>query len=144
MQTANQPRTAREQDGADPATTANPTRRYPDRLKLRGGGLWDIARAKLYFLSGAGLIKIGVTTDVDARWRSLRNSSPVALDFLGFCPGTQIDEREFHDRFKHIRRHGEWFDDTPELREAIRIAVNVDGGLDGEWAVTDCLKGERA
>lgn len=93
--------------------------RLPDVRNLSRGCLWDIGRAKVYFMSAAGLIKIGVTADVDVRWRSLNNSSPVPIDLLGFYPGTQSDERELHARFKHLRVRGEWFSDTPELRELI-------------------------
>lgn len=100
----------------------------PDRFQrlamlCQGYRLDDIGAAKIYFLAGAGLIKIGVTTDVDKRIRSLENSSPVLLEFLGCYPGTRSDERALHDRFKHLRRHGEWFDDCAELIAYIESVV---------------------
>jgi hypothetical protein len=93
-------------------------------LLLKGGRLDDIECAKIYFISGAGLIKIGVTTKVDARLRSLELSSPVELVFLGMYPGTRSDEFALHKRFAHLRRHGEWFNDTEELRAFIEGCVD--------------------
>jgi len=99
-------------------------RSFPDPRRLRGGRLDLIEESKIYFLAAAGLIKIGVTADVDKRVCSLRNSCPVELEFLGAYPGTRTDERELHERFRHLRRHGEWFAEAPELIAFIESAVS--------------------
>lgn len=108
-------------------------RKLPDPLRLRGGGLLNIEVARVYFMGGGGLIKIGVTTDVDARLRSLSNSSPVPIRYLGSYLGTREAEREMHDKFKHLRRHGEWFDDTPELR------AEIEDRCGDMWLVDDTI-----
>lgn len=86
--------------------------------------LWKMEFARIYFVAGAGLVKIGVTTQIDTRFAQMRNACPVPLEYLGDCSGTQAQEREWHDRFRHLRRHGEWFKETPELIAAIKEAVD--------------------
>jgi hypothetical protein len=81
--------------------------------------LADITRARVYFVAGAGLIKIGISTNIPSRFRAIRNSSPVPVELVGGFPGTTALEGLLHDKFGHLRRHGEWFEDTPELRSEI-------------------------
>ena len=85
----------------------------------RKASLSDISRCRLYFIAGAGLIKIGISTNLQSRFRAIRNSSPVPVELLGSCPGTTFFEGMLHRKFAHLRRHGEWFEDTPELRAEI-------------------------
>lgn len=54
-----------------------------------------------------------------SRIKDLRKGSPVPLEFIGAVPGDVRYERELHERFAALRRRGEWFDDTEELRSAI-------------------------
>ena len=82
--------------------------------------LADISRARVYFVAGAGLIKIGITTNITSRFRAIRNSSPVPVELLGSRPGTAFAEGALHSMFAHLRRHGEWFEDAPELRAEIK------------------------
>lgn len=81
--------------------------------------LADISRARVYFVAGAGLIKIGISTNIPSRFRAIRNSSPVPVELLGSCPGTTLLEGVLHGKFSHLRKHGEWFEDAPELRAEI-------------------------
>lgn len=62
-------------------------------------------------------IKIGKSTDVEARIRSLQTSSPNKLRLVGMISGDF--ETSFHKRFADIRTNGEWFDfsDTVRLDE---------------------------
>jgi hypothetical protein len=85
----------------------------------RKPSLADITVARVYFVAGAGLIKIGISTNIPSRFRAIRNSSPVPVELLGSFPGTTFNEGLLHRKFGHLRRHGEWFEDTPELREEI-------------------------
>jgi hypothetical protein len=77
----------------------------------------------MYFLAGSGLVKIGITTNLTSRIRSIRNSSPVALDLLATMPGHTVLEGMVHSRFSHLRRHGEWFEDQGEIREYIASLI---------------------
>ncbi len=78
---------------------------------------------QMYFIAGAGLIKIGISTNIKSRFRAIRNSSPVPLELLGVTPGGTFKEGRAHQRFLQLRRHGEWFEDCPELREFIAARV---------------------
>lgn len=81
--------------------------------------LANIDVARVYFVAGAGLIKIGISTNVPSRFRAIRNASPVQVELIGSCPGTTATEGWLHSQFASQRRHGEWFEDTPELRAEI-------------------------
>lgn len=89
----------------------------------RKASLADPAQASVYFIAGGGLIKIGVSTNVTARLCSIRNASPVPVELLGTVPGGTLGESFLHVSFAHLRRHGEWFEDTPELRAHIDLCV---------------------
>jgi len=75
-------------------------------------------------LSDGSMVKIGTTTDLTARLRSLQNSSPVPLVLVWQMPGDGSLERRLHTYFAHRRAHGEWFsfadvDVVPELHAAL-------------------------
>lgn len=64
----------------------------------------------IYFLAGDdGFIKIGFTTNLRKRLRSLRTGSPKQLRIRLTIPGTRDDERELHRRFAAHQERGEWF-----------------------------------
>lgn len=78
----------------------------------------------VYFLAGAGLIKIGVTSNLVSRLRALRNSSPVPVELLATVSGKgTLYEMKLHERFAALRRHGEWFEDDGAIREHVAELV---------------------
>jgi hypothetical protein len=85
----------------------------------RSSRLTDKSVCRLYFLARAGLIKIGITTNMVSRMRSIRNSCPVPLELLAFGCGNTVFEGLAHSRFKQLRRHGEWFEDEGSIRRYI-------------------------
>jgi hypothetical protein len=91
----------------------------------RKASLANPDEARVYFIAGAGLIKIGITTNVPSRLRAIRNSSPVPVELLGMFRGNIGDEMDAHSRFKELRRHGEWFEDTPALREYLADKLSI-------------------
>lgn len=77
-----------------------------------------VDRRSVYFISpvGGGLIKIGVAGDVAGRLESLQTGSPVLLEVRAvITDGGEALELSLHKRFAASRRHGEWFEPTPEL-----------------------------
>jgi hypothetical protein len=56
------------------------------------------------------LVKVGTTTQLAKRLRALQLSSPVPLEVLWSAPGDRGTEAALHQRFAHLREHGEWFD----------------------------------
>ena len=78
----------------------------------------------IYFAQSmnGGPIKIGFSDDVDKRMSSLRSSNPEPLILLGVMEGDRVEEKKVHRLFK--RKRGEWFYDSPELREFIRVTCD--------------------
>ena len=74
----------------------------------------DIAGV-VYFILLGDRIKIGYTTDLDARMRVIPHE-----EVLGTIPGTMRDERMYHAKFAKHRTTGEWFKDCPDIRDYIR------------------------
>jgi len=79
----------------------------------------------IYFIEGAGLIKIGYSIDPEMRMKGLAVASPVPLVSLGYIPGSRALERRLHKKFTAIRAHGEWFEATDELRQYIAKVTDV-------------------
>jgi hypothetical protein len=74
----------------------------------------------VYFIKRSnGLIKIGYSTNVDSRFRSLQNQAGERMQLLGKAPGGRVLEKELHDLFKDLREIGEWFRTSPRLERYI-------------------------
>lgn len=73
----------------------------------------------VYFIRSGGLIKIGITSNLDARLSCLRGSSAQRVELLKSIPGNIQTEKSIHMRFDNLRTHGEWFTETPELIDFI-------------------------
>lgn len=65
----------------------------------------------LLFDRATKLLKIGTTGNIRSRIRTLRSSSPSGKNIilLAYCAGNASEEKHFHNRFHHLRLHGEWF-----------------------------------
>jgi hypothetical protein len=76
--------------------------------------------AVVYFLGAEnGLVKIGYASDFMRRLPKIALGSPLPLRPLAITPGGRVEERAYHARFKHLRRHGEWFELDQELEDEI-------------------------
>lgn len=75
----------------------------------------------IYFVQAltGGPIKIGYTENVWKRLNTLRSSNAQYLILLGVMEGDRQMERRIHGWFKKV--NGEWFQDSPQLREFIRL-----------------------
>lgn len=61
-----------------------------------------------------GLIKIGTSTQVDARVRRQ------GIELIATLPGGERQERELHTRFAHLRaKQSEWFREEGELADFV-------------------------
>jgi hypothetical protein len=73
----------------------------------------------LYVIRGDhNMIKVGVTTNPNARLAQLRTASafPIDYSYLAVTPGTGFDiEAGSHEMLKSHRCNGEWFDVPPEM-----------------------------
>jgi len=79
------------------------------------------ASVKIYFIeSENGFIKIGISRDVEKRFKSLQGACPVKLSLLKFFIGNRELEQLIHEKFRHLRIRGEWFRKDPELDHFIK------------------------
>jgi hypothetical protein len=71
----------------------------------------------IYFVqtSDNQYLKIGKADDVAKRLSGLQTGQPQKLKLLATMPGGHEEERAIHQRFSHLRTHGEWFHSTPEV-----------------------------
>ena len=104
-------------------------------LKILESGEWKEYLHKpkkelecVYFLLDTvqKVVKIGYTTNIDARFNSLQSGNVNALKILASVPGGQKLERQFHKRLSHLRVRGEWFKDGTELRNLIKEVKGVE------------------
>jgi hypothetical protein len=96
----------------------------PPQARFSRNSICDTTKCSLYFLAGAGLIKIGITTNLTSRIRAIRNSSPVPIEVLAIIRNAgNVEEGFMHGRFADLRRHGEWFEDEGSIREHIERLV---------------------
>lgn len=64
----------------------------------------------IYFIRLGSLVKIGFTTNLAQRLKHLPFE-----EVLGVTTGSMRDEKALHARFAHLRQHGEWFRQGPDL-----------------------------
>lgn len=71
-----------------------------------------LVNPKVYFIEavGAGLVKIGTSTNVVQRVAQLQSGFPYELKLLRVLPGYLEEERFFHDLFSEYRVRAEWFE----------------------------------
>lgn len=76
----------------------------------------------VYFVQGesGGPVKIGTTTSILMRFRTLEASSPARLVLRAMVPGGPAEESAEHLAFAELRMHGEWFSPAPRLLARMR------------------------
>ncbi len=83
----------------------------------------DLDMGVIYFLrADNGLVKIGRTTNLEARLSTLRTHLPYELEVLRIIQSDRCKalEMEFHSRFASCRIRGEWFRLEPADIEDLR------------------------
>lgn len=75
----------------------------------------------IYFLEaqGLGIFKIGFTHHLYRRCKVIQATCPVPLKLVRWVRGGLKDERLLFMLFHKERLHGEWFKDSPALRELL-------------------------
>lgn len=79
-------------------------------------------RGNVYYIRSedSGRVKIGWSSNVPARLKSLQRASASRLTLLYSEPGTGRDEANLHERFRAHRVHGEWFEPSADLLAHIK------------------------
>jgi len=97
-------------------------------------------RYYVYFIRGAGLVKIGTSRDPRGRIADISGASPVPIEFMfawrvNCLQGIKGNlELAAHRHFKDCRRHGEWFALTDAQIQACRSSLWwVVGGGEPAW-----------
>lgn len=89
----------------------------------------EVKTSDLYFVrADRGAVKIGRSVNVRARYKALRCSSADELSLIGIAKGAGWQEWAWHYALREDHVRGEWFEWSPELQGAIRIAVEG-----GDW-----------
>jgi hypothetical protein len=68
---------------------------------------------RVYVVKGAGMHKIGVSSDPRRRIKNLQTGSPVELELVYQSPPTDqatLVEQNVHESFDDFHSHGEWFE----------------------------------
>lgn len=90
---------------------------------------YSLARdgSPLYVMqNAAGLIKIGRSSRVEARRRSLERECRCPVAIVASPVGSGRNEEEIHDRLSRFRIGHEWFSGTARARRAIAEAFDVE------------------
>lgn len=100
-----------------------------DRERAEGNRKGDTSVVYFLHAAEAGVIKIGVTNDLDRRIGSIARMSPLALDLVLTIPGDHKTEAFYHERFKSKRLHGEWFSATDDTILGFVRGYDADGAV---------------
>jgi hypothetical protein len=99
-------------DGPD---APNPAKAFPEIRLPRSLDGW----CYVYFLQAGPLVKIGRAVDVEDRVRRLQTMHPGPLQVVAAVPAHASLETAIQNRFRHLRRNGEWYVLEPELDQFI-------------------------
>lgn len=75
---------------------------------------------RIYFIEGAGLIKIGYAKSPQKRLSDLQIASAAELRLMAAMPGSIPLEKHLHKRFKDLHQRGEWFRGEEKLLRFIK------------------------
>jgi hypothetical protein len=74
----------------------------------------------VYLIQSAGVHKIGFTTSIDCRMKTIQSMCPVPVTVIETAPGGRLQEKMLHHMYRHHHSHGEWFKLTDDdITEAV-------------------------
>jgi hypothetical protein len=79
----------------------------------------------VYFLRNGRTVKIGFTTSIKSRIRSIQTSCAEAVEVLMVMPGTEGTEKFLHKRFSDSHIGGEWFSLVGALADFVGFKLSV-------------------
>ena len=65
--------------------------------------------------------KIGFSNNPEARIQQLQTGNPFKLELSSVIDGDITMEKELHEKFKHLKLQGEWFNYTDEIRNFFNV-----------------------
>jgi hypothetical protein len=83
----------------------------------------------IYFIANLATkaLKIGTADDPWGRLRQLQTAADQRLEMVAVLTGDHQDEGAWHRRWRHLRRHGEWFAFSADLFGVLREDVLTSG-----------------
>ena len=88
----------------------------------------------IYIVKQLDYVKIGYTSRFKKRFQQLQVASPVKLEILALIKGDRVDEKNYHDAFKHLSSNGEWFFYNDEIE---RFVEALDKDLMWKYGLTE-------
>jgi hypothetical protein len=85
----------------------------------------------VYFMHDldAKMVKVGVSSSLDSRFRSLKANTPNEIALLGSVPGSPELEKVMHQFFAPFHHRREWFRATPEVLAFVGALIALAGKL---------------
>ena len=83
-----------------------------------------MVNSMIYFIQSLDKIKVGYTTDIEQRKKSLTIGNPHGLVVIGTIKGTKEHESKIHRKLKDHHVSGEWFNDNSDVRKYIEDILN--------------------
>jgi len=84
--------------------------------------------ASVYFIRAGKYYKIGITTNLNARIRSIMTGNPENIEIIIVKESNQhkYHEKELHEKFRHKCKRGEWFSlDGSDVKYATDYLNNI-------------------
>lgn len=69
-----------------------------------------------------GFFKVGFSTNPANRIPDIQTNCPFKLSLVSLRPGSLKDEKALHRQLEYFKTTGEWFKDTPEVRNVLKIS----------------------
>jgi len=85
----------------------------------------DFSQSWIYFIEGAGKVKIGYSQSPEDRLKDLQVGSPVPLVLFARMRGGPETEAELHSKFRWALSHGEWYYFTDALKTHIESYAEI-------------------
>lgn len=84
-----------------------------------------VGHGHVYFLRAGNVVKIGHSTNLRSRFKSLKTGIAEDARVVKIMPGGRNREREFHKRFAEYRLRGEWFDLRGALAKYLEMCIHA-------------------
>jgi len=91
----------------------------------------------VYFIRDGEYMKIGYSTDVQQRMKSLITANPRDIELIAVFPGSTKTERELHSAFAYCRHRGEWFHIDPKMYDIINVVREQINSVLSGWTAKE-------
>lgn len=79
----------------------------------------------VYFIGSNEYVKIGTTTDLSGRFRTIANGLPFEVDLFGVLNGGEKEENAVQRKFRHLHTRLEWFVFHQDIRDFVQNNCHI-------------------